>query len=467
MSWSSQSVSRREILRGFGASGMALLAGCGSDTSEETSPSTTPTPATGADNTTDRVTIGVLQPLSGSLKYYGVQSAQGFFTGLAYKAGTNPPNSVLSSGLETYTVDGTEFEVVVRDTDFSPEKARQSATTLIEKHNADVLFGCASSDAAARIASTVTEPSSVPYVAGPAASASLTADAGTCNELVFRANANTAMDARAASRYLSNLSDISSVYLFGADYSFGRAVIENYERSLSEFGVSVEGTELVPRGHSSWQGLLESAQEAGVDGIIGGFTVATLPNLFEAFLKNDWGYRLLGNMTTRATVSEVGKTLSDQLGTPLTRSAIEDANLGPFVTRYHWNQYKNPINQAFRDSYTKSYGQVPDLFTAGTFTAASAIVQAVTTSGGTSAADISQQLRGMTVSETPKGRDKYTFQEYNNQARSPMTLANYVPTTDAVADLWDAPVQPGDPVSQTNAELSTIPKDSSALTCSL
>ncbi len=54
---------------------------------------------------------------------------------------------------------------------------------------------------------------------GPAASADITSNSETCSDLVYRASENTAMDARSGGKYVARETDVSSVYLFGADYS--------------------------------------------------------------------------------------------------------------------------------------------------------------------------------------------------------------------------------------------------------
>jgi branched-chain amino acid transport system substrate-binding protein len=176
---------------------------------------------------------------------------------------------------------------------------------------------------------------------------------------------------------------------------------------------------------------------------------------------------VFGGFATQITNRIVGQTLLKALGEPLTEQKLRDTELGPFTTRYHWNQYDNEINSQFVDTYTSTYGVVPDLFTSGTFTAASAIVQAVEQSGSTEGADIADALRGMTVTDTPKGEGGYTFQEYNNQARSSMTVASVVPTTDEWADSWNAPVMPSEPLATIPAEEATIPADSDQMGCSL
>jgi len=484
-------LSRRRALAALGATGVAGLAGCtgggngsgngNGDGSGSTQTTTSMDDSDGDDGSgggetgtetgtpngpSGTVKIGVLQPISGDLQYYGQQSLWGFLSGLAYKAGTDPLTDV-TEGTETVTVGDVDYELYVRDTAFSADNAQTVATNLVRDESVDLLFGCASSGAASRVVQTVVKQAGVPYVAGPAASADITANAETCDEIVFRASENTAMDARSGGKYVAQETDVNRVYLFGADYSFGRAVVNNYRTVLEQEGVEIIDQKFVPRGYSEWQGLLDNAREAGAEGIVGGFTVATLPQLFTTYLNGDYDFRVFGGFATEITTGVVGQTLQKVLGKPLTAEKLNARKFGPFTTRYHWNQYDNEINDAFVESYAGAYGKVPDLFTSGTFTAASAIVQAVESAGSTDGGDVAEAMRGMTVTDTPKGEGGYTFQEYNNQARSEMTVADPVPTTDEWADRWGAAIQPSEPVARISREATTIPADDDGMGCSL
>ena len=450
------SVSRRDLLRATGAAGIAGLAGCMGGTGG----------GGGGGDGGGKMKIGVLQPVSGDLKYYGQQALWGFYSGLAYK-GDGEPIAEATTGSHTATVGDTEYELIVRDTKFSADTAQSKATDLVQNEDVDMLFGLTSSGAAARVIKTVVKSADVPLMTGPAASAGITSDEETCDKLVFRASENTAMDARSGGRYVAQESDVSKVYLFGADYSFGHAVVENYKKVLTANGVEIVGEKFVPQGYSEWDGLLQNAEDAGAEGIVGGFTVATLPQLFTAYLQGDYGYTVFGGFATQITNKIVGQTLQKVLGKPLTKEKLRQSGLGPFTTRYHWNQYDNEINSSFVDTYTKAYGVVPDLFTAGTFTAASAIVQAVEESGSTAGADVAEALRGMTVTDTPKGTDAYTFQRYNNQARSAMTVANIASTSEQWTENWDAPIMPSESVATIEKDKTTIAKDAPGMNCSL
>lgn len=441
-------ITRRQVIAALGGVGTVGLAGCTDGNSS-------------SGGTSGTVKIGVLQPLTGDLKYYGQQSLWGFYEGLNHKS-DEKFTADAKTGKKTLTVGDIDYELLVRDTQLDANRAQSLATDLVQDDGIDLLFGCASSSSATQVATTVTKQAQVPTMIGPAASAALTADSKTCSQYLFRASENTAMDARSGGTYIAQNSDISKVYLFGADYSFGRAVVNNYRTVLEKNNVEIVGEKFVPQGYSEWKGLLDNAEQAGAEGIVAGFTVSTLPQLFTTFLNGDYSYRVFGGFATKITVSIIGQTLQKVLGTPLTKEKLSGTGLGPFTTRYHWNQYDNEINNSFIDSYTKAYGVVPDLFTSGTFSAASAIVQAVETSGSTAGEDVVSALGGMTIAETPKGTDAYTFEQHN-QARSAMTLANGVPNNEKN---WDAPIRPSEPLARIPADQTTIPKSSSEMNCS-
>jgi branched-chain amino acid transport system substrate-binding protein len=469
-------ITRRQVVAALGGAGAVGLAGCiggsgnesggngsgGANGSGNASGGSGGSSGSGGGNS-GTVKIGVLQPLTGDLKYYGQQALWGFYEGFNHKS-DEQFTADAKTGTKTATVGGVDYELLVRDTQLKAGRTQSLATDLVQSESVDMLFGCSSSSAASRVATTITKQAGIPTMIGPAASADITSNSETCSENLFRASENTAMDARSGGKYVAQNSDVSSVYLFGADYSFGKAVVNNYRTVLESEGVEIVGEKFVPQGYSEWQGLLDNARSAGAEGIVAGFTVATLPNLFTTYLNGDYDFRVFGGFATQITVGVIGQTLQKVLGKPLTKEKLQGTKLGPFTTRYHWNQYDNEINSSFVDSYTKAYGVVPDLFTSGTFTAASAIVQAVEESGSTEGGDIAGALRGMTVAETPKGTDAYTFQRYNNQARSAMTLANGVPND---VQNWDAPIKPSAPITRIGANQTTIPKDSSEMDCSL
>lgn len=444
---------RRTYLRRTGASitatGAVGLAGCADDE--------------GGDVTEETVRIGALQPTSGDLQYYGEISLMGFYSGLAYRHDVDPLDALTPGSYTIEVEDGPDYEILVEDTEFSPDTAQSVATDLVVDEDVDVLFGGTSSDSARRVISTVVDEADVPYLIGPAADADITVSGEFCHPLAFRASEHTAMDARAGGTHVAREFDIDTVAIFASDNAFGRGVADNYTQVLESEGVEVLEPRFVEVGYSEFDGLFEAAENDGAGGVVGGFTAATLPQFLSSAM--DFEPQVFGGFAALLTTQLIGGTIESNLGEDFTAEDIRDAGLGPFTTRYHWNQYDNPINDAFVDMHTDAYGIVPDLFSSGTFTAASALSQAVLEAGSTEGSEIADALRGMTVEETPKGADGYTFQEHNNQAASEMTVAWPVPTSDEFADTWDARVMPGEPVERLDSEAVMVPEDESS--CSL
>jgi len=498
----SNDITRRRVVSVLGATGLAGLAGCngggddtttteadggdGSDGDDTTTTAGDGTDGTDGDGTGDgdgtttsqpvsgTVTLGWLNPHSGALAYYGNHTLWSFYAGLKYRSGgeASIPESGAGPGEYTISVGDVDYEMLVSDTQADPGEGQNIATEYVNTDDADFLIGGTSSATANAVASNVANQAQVPYMVAPAAAVSITGSPDTCSEYVFRANENVAMDARAGADYVANETDIDSVHIYYADYSFGKDVADNYQRVLEDNGVTITGRVPLPQGYSEdWEGQLDKAQSAGAGGIVTGFTVATLPALFTTFLNNadEYDFNAVGGLTSWAGNAALGGTVAKVLGEDFTAQDLQDVGMGPFTTRYHWNQYDNAVNDAFVDTLTSTYGYWPDLFGGGAFAAASAIDQAVHEGGSTDGDDIRNALSGMTVRDTPKGENQYQFQAYNGQARSPMTVADVIPTTSETQEFWpQAALQPAEPKRTYGMDETTWePGESDLMTCDL
>ncbi|MEF8822414.1 MAG: ABC transporter substrate-binding protein [Halovenus sp.] len=463
-------ISRREAIGALGTSGVIALAGCagGGDDSGDDGENNTDGDSGGTTNgVSGNFKIGVLQDFSGVLPAYGAQGTTGFYSGLAYKADSDPlGNDAVDEGDYEYEVGDLTVELSVRDTQWDPSQAQQLAEDLATTQEVDLLYGVGNSNSANRVISQVVDRANIPYIPGPAASAAITNDSETCRDLVFRANENTAMDARSGGVYIAEETDVERVALFGADEAFGRSVVSNYRQVLENNGVEIVQQRFVPSDYAEWDGLLDQAEQADAQGMVGGFTASALVPFGRSFLQGDYDIQLFGGFASRVTLNVLGDTLSSTLGEDFTNEGLADAGFGPFTTRYHWNQYDNPINDAFIDMHTDTYEVVPDLFTSGAFTAASSVVQAIEQAGEASSDAVVNEMKGMTVADTPKGEDGYMYQEYNNQARSDMTIAPVEVTTEEGDDqFWPAAIKPGDPIETVPADQVTTP--ASEMSCDL
>ncbi|WP_436344158.1 ABC transporter substrate-binding protein [Natronorubrum sp. FCH18a] len=450
-----RSTTRRSVLRRSSALavvGTGALAGCVTEDGN-------------GDPDEQTLRIGAFQPTSGDLEYYGQTALQGFYGGLAYKYDDVDPIDGLTVG--EYTVDpddGPTYEIIVQDTEFSPDTAQRVAEDLVVDDEVDVLFGGTSSDSARRVIDTVVAQTDVPYLCGPAADGDITLSDEYCHEQVFRASEHTAMDARSGATYVAEEMDVENIAMFGSDNSFGRGGVENYQTVFEEYDhIEFQEPRFTEVGYAEFEGLLDQAIDDGADAVAGVYTLATLPSFIPTAM--DYDVDIFGGFAEMLTVGALGGAVQQALGAESTAEDIEDAGLGPFTTRYHWNQFDNPINEQFIDMNIEAYDQVPDLFHSGTFTLASALVQAIDESGSVDTDDIIDTMTGMTVEDTPKGENGYEFREANNQAASEMAIAYPVPTSDEWEDTWDASIMPGEPIQFMSAEESMVPEDE--MSCSL
>lgn len=478
---SSSHLTRRRVLGTLGAAGVVGLAGCAGDDGGDTGDDGGSSENTRTETPSDvDVRIGIMQEITGpNGPEFGHQGLSGFFSGLAYKADGDPeplpdPLTAIAGTTVSYTVNDIEFELHVRDTGGDYQDAGRHARELVEEENVDILYGLSNSDSLTRVINTVIKDDTVdvPLFVGQAATTAVTSDADLCDRQVFRVSESTGMSCRTGGVYIAQETDIDRVALFGADYTFGRDVVRNYEDVFSSRDVEIVVNEIVPRGFADWKPKIDLAEERGAEAIIYGFTTATATPFFTtyvgagpdtAFLPYDM--QLIGDMPDRLSLGRLSSRVSELAPDGnITRELIEAVNFGPLSNRYQWNQYDNDINDWFRQAHVDTYGVVPDLFTSSAFTSASAIVQAFEEYGETNRDAIIDGVHGMTVEATPKGTGEYEFQTYNNQARSPMTMSPVIPKEEAN---WPAGLQPGEPIFRLNKNDTAIPRDSDLMTCDL
>ncbi len=402
--------------------------------------------------------IGALVNLSGPLSGYGSQVVNGFLSGMAYKNGTTPPEWD-GPGEYELTVGEQTVSLLVRDIRTDPNRARAVAAGLVTEEDVDALFGGGTTGTAVAV-SELAEQAAVPFLACPALSTELTG--GSCNEFVFRTIATSAMMARTGAQYIAGETDIERVALVVNDFATGQEWLSNYRETLAAGNVDVVLERRLPLGHTRWDGVLEEAESAGTDAIVGGLLSNSQASFLQAFLAADTNMQFFSHFWTAEGLSGPGSVLEDSLGANVTAQDVREANVGPFVTRYHWNQFENPVNDWLTETHADVYGTLPDTFTSSAFTAASALVQAAQTRSEWTSSAVVAELRGMTVEDTPKGPGGYSFQEFNNQARSDLTVAPVVPTD---RDDWEASLQPGNPVSRVAGSDAVLPQ--SAVDCTL
>lgn len=442
----STGISRRTVLTAAGASGVLALAGCVGNGDDDTSGGNGVT-----EGSDDVLRVGVLGALTGpNGPEFGHQGLTGFLSGLAYKDSpdsipeTNPALDTGDVAVDIEQIHGEimevqvgdiDFELHIRDSEDSSGTAAINATRLARDDDVDVIFGLSNSSSLVRVSREVIPYHDIPLFGGQASTSAVTADAETCDRRLFRATETSAMSARAGVQFIAQNPAFERAALFGSDFSFGRSMIETYSSALENAGVEVVDQQIRDRGHAEWRGHLQQAVEDGADVVAYGFTAQTGIPFFLDFTQDGDGnlnpipMQIIGDLPDRSALSDMGNSfggLVAELDGIDLNAALRLIGYGPLTARYMWNQYDNDINDAFIRGQRQAYGVNPDLFSSSAFASASAIVQALDEEGEISSEAIIEGVHGMTVEDTPKGRGEYVFQEYNNQARSPMTVVDIV-----------------------------------------
>ena len=412
--------------------------------------------------------IGMLAPYS-FVARWGRVSTWSLLSGIMSVYDEDPipfePDGLWAGSEAVLEPEDRRYEVLIRDTSLDPSIAVSAAEVLVLDENVDILFGGIDSSTCIRVIEQVAKPTDTPYIAG-GSSTEIAADPDLCGRNLFRTNEHVGMEARAIGTYVGDETDTETMYLYGAENSFGRSVLREYRKSLESKGVEVVGERTVPSDFSEHRDILaEIDDQAEAVGI--GFSARTLESFLTALIDGNatgaFELRVHGPLPGLISMGVMANSLQASFD-EITEENIQEANIGGLASRYHWNQYDNPINDGFVSNFEETYGTLPTLFAGGAFTAGSAVAQAVEETGSTNGDDIAEAMYGMTVEKTPKGENGYAFQERNNQAKSEMTIANLVPNEE---ENWGAEIMPSEPIARISAEDATLPEDDPDMECDL
>jgi len=452
-------MSRRRLLKGAGFAGAGIGASALSGCVEE---------AIGSGG----LKIGVLQPYSGS-QPWGTKSTWGFLSGLSRVYGESltfqPETSWAGADNLVYEPEDEDrtYEFIFRDTVFDPQNAEAAAEALVLDEGVDILFGVTDTSGVPRVIEQVAKPTDTLYVTGGTSGVGVTGDPDFCGKKVFRASEHLGMDAHALSKYIGEETDIETSYVLAVDNRLGRSGVSEYRKALDENGVDVVGDRLLPAGFGEFRDVFVDIDDE-TESVVLVFSARTIQNVLSTFAEGNAtgtfdirGYGTFGGEFVLNLVSGGLRTGLDEL---TAESIDKEANLGALVSRYHWNQYDNPINDDFISDFLEAYDTLPALFSGGTYAAGSAIAQAVEETGSQDPDDIAEAMYGMTVEETPKGEGGYVFQEHNNQAKSAMTVANLVPNEE---ENWGSSLMPSEPIITVDADEVAMPVDDPDMACDL
>ena len=331
----------------------------------------------------DPVKVGIIQGLSGPYEIYGKAEVTGFKMGLEYfTKGSNKIN-------------GRDVELIVEDSQLKAARAKMLLTKLYSDDKVDLAIGPTSSGVALAILPVAQQFKKI-LIVEPAVADSITGK--NWNRYIFRTGRNSSQDA------ISNAVAVSkpgvSIACIGQDYAFGRDGIAAYKKAAEKLGARIVHEEY--------------ADPKGTD-----FT-APIQRLIEA-LKDKSEPKYIW-------VIWAGKNspITQLMNAGLDKHGIEIASGGNVLAAlkmmkplkgmkgsiyYYYENPKNPVNDWLVEEHYKRFNEPPDFFTCGGFAAASAVVKAITTAGGTDTEKLIATMEGMEFM-TPKGMMKFRKEDH-------------------------------------------------------
>jgi branched-chain amino acid transport system substrate-binding protein len=297
-------------------------------------------------------------------------------------------------------INGRKLKVIVKDDQSKPDLGRTLLAEAYGDDKVDIAVGTSSSGSAIAMLPVALEYKKV-LIVEPAVADAITGD--KWNRYIFRTARSSMQEAMAA----AIISPAGSFAFLAQDYAFGRDGVKTFKEALAATGskgkvvheeyAPVAATDFTAAAQRSFDALKDKPQPRVLSIVWAG---AHPMNKIADMKPERYGITLAPN----GNILPVLKTWKSFAGT---EGAIY----------YYYAFPKNKMNVWLVAEHIKRFKAPPDMFTAGGFTAASAVVAALTKAGNGDSEKLVAAMEGMEF-DTPKG--KMSFRKEDHQAMQPM-----------------------------------------------
>ncbi|MBP6896258.1 MULTISPECIES: substrate-binding domain-containing protein [Pseudacidovorax] len=331
------------------------------------------------------IKIALIASKTGPSEAYARDTERGLRLGLEY----------LTQG--SMTLLGRKIELIVKDDQMKPELSKAMLTEALADDKADIAIGTSWSGGALSMAPVAEEYGKLLMVE-PAIADSLTGSAW--NKYLFRASRNSFQDALASA---AALKDGDNVAFLAPDYVYGKDGVKAAKEALAatKKKATVVHEEYIPLSTTDF--------------------TAPMQRIFDR-MKDVQGKKYLvviwGAPNPIRKISELNPGRYGIEFLSIGGANLENAKpwRGLDITGgtfYYYDFPKNPMNDWLVAEHRKRYQTPPDLFTAGGFVTAAAIVAGVKKANSVDTPKLIAAMEGMEF-DTPKG--KMTFRKEDHQA---------------------------------------------------
>ncbi len=335
------------------------------------------------------IKIAIIASKTGPLEAYAKQTIVGFHMGLAYATGG------------TMMVAGKKLVVIEKDDQGKPDVGKAALAAAYADEKVDIAVGPTASPVALAMLPVAEEYKKILLVE-PAVADSITGD--KWNKYIFRTGRNSSQDAAANAVALDQPGSV--VAILANDNAFGRDGVKAAKSFMKNAKIVHE--EYLPVGTTDFTAGLQRIvdklkDQPGKKYLSVGWSGSPtpFPKIADLDLEKRYGIKL-------ATGGNILPAMVAYKSFPGMEGALY----------YYFGIPKNPVNDAMVAQHYKQFKAPPDFFTAGGFSAAMAVVTALTKTGGdTNTNKLISTMEGMSF-DTPKG--KMTFRKEDHQAMQSM-----------------------------------------------
>ena len=333
-----------------------------------------------------QIKIAHIYSKTGPLEAYGKQTAVGFMMGLDYAT----KGSMM--------VAGKKLVVIEKDDQGKPDLGKSLLAAAYGDDKVDIAVGPTASPVALAMLPVAEEYKKILLVE-PAVADSITGD--KWNKYIFRTGRNSSQDAISNAVALDKAG--VTIATMAQDSAFGRDGVKAFREAIKKAKIVHE--EYLPPATSDFtaggQRLIDKLKDVPGRKVI--FVLWAGGNPFKIADMDLKRYNI--EIATGGNILPAMTAFKQFPG-------MEGA------AYYYFGIPKNPVNEALVAQHYKQFKSPPDFFTAGGFSAAMALVTALTNSKGDASANtLIKTMEGMSF-DTPKG--KMTFRKEDHQAMQSM-----------------------------------------------
>ena len=333
--------------------------------------------------------IALIAGKTGALEAYAKETETGFMMGLEYLTGGK------------MEINGRKLKVIVKDDQSKPDLGRTLLAEAYGDDKVDIAVGTSSSGSAIAMLPVAEEYKKV-LIVEPAVADAITGE--KWNRYIFRTSRNSMQDGLAAA---STIKAGGSIAFLAQDYAFGKDGVKAAKEALTSMGAKAKVV------HEEYAAQNTTDFTAAAQRIFDVLKDKPEPRVLQIIWAGSNPMSKLADMKPE----RYGITLAPG-GNILPIMKTWKTFVGTQGTIYYYYDFpKNKMNDWLVAEHTKRFKAPPDLFTAGGFSAASAVFTAISKAKSTDTEKLISSMEGMEF-DTPKG--KMSFRKEDHQAMQSM-----------------------------------------------